>query len=181
MKLQVADVFSLPYADEAFDHVFLCFVLEHLKQPECALSSVKRVLKKGGTITVIEGDHGSAYHHPSSKAAQCAINCLIDIQASLGGNSLIGRELYPLLVSTGFHECRVSPRNVYADGSHPELQDGFTRKTFTAMVERVEEQALSRGLISQADWKKGIADLYRTAEPDGTFNYTFFKATGRKP
>jgi hypothetical protein len=30
------------------------------------------------------------------------------------------------------------------------------------------------------DWRKAIADLYRTAEADGVFNYTFFKARGVK-
>jgi hypothetical protein len=27
-------------------------------------------------------------------------------------------------------------------------------------------------------WSAGIRDLYRTAEEDGTFCYTFFKAVG---
>lgn len=176
-----ADVFHLPFAEDSFDHVFVCFVLEHLADPMAALYSLKRVLKSAGTITVIEGDHGSAYYHPRSSAAQAAIQCLIDVQASLGGNALIGRELYPLLTSVGFRDCRVTPRVVYADGSRPEMAEGFTKRTFTAMVEGVRDQALSRGLISEAEWDKGIADLYRTAEPDGTFSYTFFKAVARKP
>ncbi|MDD5494912.1 MAG: SAM-dependent methyltransferase, partial [Dehalococcoidia bacterium] len=57
---------------------------------------------------------------------------------------------------------------------------GFTRKTFTAMVKGVKEQALSRGLIDPETWQKGIRDLYRTAGRNGTFCYTFFKATGIK-
>ncbi len=35
-------------------------------------------------------------------------------------------------------------------------------------------------MMSEADWDRGIADLYRTAEPDGVFCYTFFKAVGFK-
>jgi hypothetical protein len=46
------------------------------------------------------------------------------------------------------------------------------------MVEGVREQALSRQLVDQDTFDKGIRDLYRTAEPDGTFCYTFFKAVG---
>ena len=38
---------------------------------------------------------------------------------------------------------RVSPRMVYVDGSRPDLIDGFTRKTFTAMVEGVRETAIA--------------------------------------
>ena len=50
----------MPFAPASFDHVFVCFVLEHLSRPAEALSSLKTVLKPGGSITVIEGDHGSA-------------------------------------------------------------------------------------------------------------------------
>jgi len=48
------------------------------------------------------------------------------------------------------------------------------------MVEGVGERALAQGLIDEASWQRGISDLYRTAEPDGTFCYTFFKASARK-
>ena len=177
---QLADVFDLPFNNESFDHIFICFFLEHLQEPAAALTSLKRVLKKGGTITVIEGDHGSAYYHPRSSAAQATIQCLIDLQVSMNGDALIGRALYPLLVAAGFEDVSVSPRIVYADASRPELVDGFTRKTFIAMVEGVREQAINRGLITSVEWEKGIADLYRSADSSGTFCYTFFKAIGRK-
>jgi len=180
VRLQVADVFDLPFDSESFDHIFVCFLLEHLHEPREALVLLKWVLKKGGTITVIEGDHGAAYYHPRSSVAQATIQCLIDAQASMGGNSQIGRELYPLLIAAGFKDISVSPRIVYADASRPELVDGFTRKTFIAVVEGVREQAIKCGLITEAEWRKEIADLYRSADLDGTFCYTFFKAVGSK-
>ena len=181
VEFQTADIYNLAFDDETFDHVFVCFVLEHLAEPALALAGLKRVLKSGGSITVIEGDHGSAYYHPVSPAAQATIQCLIDIQADLKGNSLIGRQLYPLLVSAGFQGCTVSPRMVYADATRPELVEGFTRKTFIAMVEGVKEQAIEQGLISPEEWEKGITELYKSAESYGTFCYTFFKARGYKP
>jgi SAM-dependent methyltransferase len=174
------DVYSLPFAPATFDHVFVCFVLEHLSRPAEALSSLKRVLRPGGTITVIEGDHGSAYFHPDSPDARRAIQCLVDLQARAGGNSLIGRALYPLLTDAGFRNVHVSPRIVYVDSSRPELVEGFTKKTFTAMVEGVRERALAAGLIDETTWDKGIRDLYRTAEDGGTFCYTFFKAVAER-
>ena len=175
-----ADIYALPFPDGTFDHVFLCFVLEHLPDPPFALACLGRVLAPGGTITAIEGDHGSAYFSPDSAAARRAIGCLIALQREKGGNALIGRELYPLLTRAGFGGVFVSPRMVYVDASHPELVEGFTKQTFTAMVEGVEEEALARGMMSRAEWEQGIRDLYRTCEPDGTFCYTFFRGTGVK-
>jgi len=177
---QQADIFNLPFPENHFDHIFVCFVLEHLKNPVDALQHLKAKLKKGGTITVIEGDHGSTYFHPDSRAAWDTIQCLIDLQARKGGDSLIGRRLFPLVNSAGFHNVTVSPRMVYVDSSRPEYVEGFTKNTFIAMVEGVRDEAINSGIIKESDWDKGIKDLYRTAEKDGTFCYTFFKALAYK-
>jgi SAM-dependent methyltransferase len=181
VTFQQADLFGLPFGPGSFDHVFVCFVLEHLPDPGLMLRRLGQVLTPGGSITVIEGDHGSAYFHPDSRFARQAIQCLVDLQAEAGGNSLVGRQLFPLLTAAGFRKVHVSPRMVYADASRPELVEGFTRNTFTAMVEGVRDQAVSRGMIDRTAWEQGVADLYRTAEADGTFCYTFFKAVGLSP
>ncbi|MGP8199137.1 MAG: class I SAM-dependent methyltransferase [Limisphaerales bacterium] len=181
VTFQAADLFRLPFPETSFDHVFVCFVLEHLKNPGEALQRLKAALKPGGTLTVIEGDHGSTFFHPRSAAAWRTIQCLIDLQAAVGGNALIGRELYPLLRTSGFDQVTVSPRFVYVDSSRPAWVEGFTRNTYIAMVEGVREQALSAGLIDVSAWKKGIADLKASAGPDGVFCYTFFKAIASKP
>ena len=171
-----ADLLELP--DEKFDHIFVCFVLEHLPNPHDALVALKSHLQPGGTITVIEGDHESAFFHPRSAEAQAVINCLVDLQAEAGGDSLIGRRLQPLLKDAGYDDVRAEPRTVYADETLPQLVDGFTRKTFIAMVESVRERAIAAGLRTPAEWSQGIRDLEKAAGPGGTFHYTFFKAVG---
>lgn len=179
VRFQQADILHLPLPRQSFDHVFVCFVLEHLKEPRQALRRLKACLRPGGTLTVIEGDHGSAYFYPDSDAARAAIQCQVELQARTGGNALIGRSLYPLLVAAGYNGVRVSPRMVYADSSKPGLVEGFTRKTFTAMIEGVRESSIKEGIIDPETFDRGIADLYRTTDADGTFCYTFFKAIGR--
>ena len=171
------DVFDLPFAEASFDHVFVCYLLEHLEEPAAALRSMARTLRPGGSITVIEGDHGSCYFHPETREATLAWRCLIDVQAALGGNSLIGRQAFPLLAEADFRDVRVSPRVVYMDRSNPALMEGFVKNTIIPMVEGVRQRAIGSGLIDEPAWRKGIADLHRVAEsPEGTFCYTFFKA-----
>jgi SAM-dependent methyltransferase len=170
------DIFDLPYPPASFDHVFVCFVLEHLARPLEALHALKKVLKPGGTITVMEGDHGSTYFHPDNALALRAVQCLVDLQAQAGGNANIGRQLYPLLREAGFADVRVSPRMVYVDASKPQLVDSFTRKTFAAMIDGVREPAVRSGMMSAPDFDAGIRALHRAAEEDGVFCYTFFKA-----
>lgn len=201
VEFRQADIFALPFAPASFDHVFVCFVLEHLAQPVEALLILKNLLRPGGSITVIEGDHGSAYFHPDSADADAAIACLIELQRESGvagsparaasvfskerardgvPNALIGRQLYPLMTEASFRGVRVSPRMVYVDGSRPALIDAFTRKTFTAMIAGVREPAIAAGLITAERFDAGIRALHRAAEPDGVFCYTFFKGVGER-
>lgn len=116
----------------------------------------------------------------ADQAARRAILCQVELQRRAGGNALIGRELYPLLAAAGFDGVRVSPRQVYVDGSRPEWVEGFTKNTFTAMIEGVRAAVLDAGLSAPGAFDKGVRDLYRMAAPDGVFCYTFFKALGRK-
>jgi SAM-dependent methyltransferase len=180
VDFRAADILSLPFPPRSFDHVFVCFVLEHLAAPHRALVLLGRVLKPGGTITVIEGDHGSTCFHPDSAAAREAIACQVELQARAGGDALIGRRLYPLITRAGFTSVRVAPRMVYVDASRPDLVDGFTRRTFTAMIEGVRTPAIAAGLISPRRFDAGIRALHRTTRGDGVFCYTFFKGIGRR-
>jgi F0F1-type ATP synthase membrane subunit c/vacuolar-type H+-ATPase subunit K len=48
------------------------------------------------------------------------------------------------------------------------------------MIEGVREAALAAGIIDAATFDEGIRALYRAAEADGTFFYTFFKAVAER-
>jgi SAM-dependent methyltransferase len=178
VELRTADVYNLPFDEKSFDHVFASFLLEHIGEPVRALAVMRTMLRPGGSITVIEGDHGSAFFYPHSSAAQKAITCQIDIQAASGGNAEIGRELYPLLKAAGYSDVHVSPRMVYVDSSRQGLVEGFTLNTFTAMIEGVRCEAITRNLASAAEFDEGIRGLERAAGSDGVFCYTFFKGSG---
>jgi len=180
VTFQQGDIFNLSFSPESFHHIFVCFVLEHLPNPVQALTDLKKQLKVGGTITAIEGDHGSTYFHPDSVEAHMAIQCQIELQKRAGGNANLGRTLYPLLSEAGYKHIKVSPRMVYIDSSKPDFVEGFTKNTFTAMIEGVRDKALHEGIIDKTTFDKGIKDLYRTAQEDGVFCYTFFKAIAVK-
>ena len=79
-----ADIGNLLFRQETFDHIFVCFTLEHIPDPLRALCKLKNVLRPGGTITVIEGDHGSALFYPETSAAHHVIDCLVSLQRQAG-------------------------------------------------------------------------------------------------
>ena len=180
VKFALANILHLPYENDHFDHIFVCFVLEHLPNPIEALEKLKRVLKPGGTLMIIEGDHGSTYFHPSSPAAHQAIQAQVVLQQQKGGDANIGRKLYPMLVDIGYTNVRVSPRQVYVDDSKPKLINGFIKNTFTAMIKGVSEEAIANRIIAKEEMEEGIKGLLRTAQGGGTFCYTFFKVIATK-
>ncbi len=174
-----ADIYDLPFSPGSFDHAFVCFLLEHLPDPVLALEKIRDVIRPGGSVTAIEGDHGSALFYPESRDARAVIGCLVDIQREMGGNALIGRELPHLFRDAGFTRIRASPRPVFADGNIPRASEAV-KNIFIAMIEGVKDEALARGKVDRETWERGIRDLYRTTEPGGSFCYTFFKAVGVK-
>ncbi|GAA4934367.1 DNA-binding transcriptional MerR regulator [Actinomycetospora succinea] len=160
------------------DHVVVFFLLEHLPRPEEALLALRGVLRPGGTITVVEGDHGATAFHPDSADARAVIRCQEVLQRQAGGDAGIGRRLHPLLAGAGFDDVAVVPRTAHAHAGRPDLADSLVRRTFTAMVAGVREPAVAAGLITPERFDAGVRDLLRTTEPGGTFSYTFFRAVG---
>jgi SAM-dependent methyltransferase len=181
ITFQKANIHTLDFSDETFDHVFICFVLEHLDDPVAALTELKRVLKLGGTITVIEGDHGSCFWHPETPASIKAWNGLIIAQRAQGHDPNIGRRLTPLLTEAGFNVQSCEPAWLYADRLSPDLRDGMVNHIIVPMVQSAENQILEENLVPKDIYKKGIADLSRVDQiEEGTFFYTWFKAVATK-
>ncbi|MBN1189051.1 MAG: methyltransferase domain-containing protein [Dehalococcoidales bacterium] len=182
VKFMKSDIMEMTFTGDSFDHVFVCFVLEHLDDPLKALVRLRTVLKPGGSITVIEGDHGSFFWHPETTESKKVWQCLITLQKGLGHDPLIGRKLFPLLSGAGFQVQNVTPRWIYGDDNLSELKSDGAHKILIPMLQASRNQALELKLIDEKTWEKGIDDIGLAAKTrEGTFFYTWFKAVAYKP
>jgi ubiquinone/menaquinone biosynthesis C-methylase UbiE len=109
VTFQQGDIFELPFKPESFDHIFVCFVLEHLVHPDEALNCLKGLLKVGGTMTVIEGDHGSTYFYPDNEAAHKAIRCQVQLQKNCRGKCQYRTRAIPSFKQNGFYRYQRFP------------------------------------------------------------------------
>lgn len=113
------DILAPPFAPGSFDHVFVCFVLEHLSQPVSALTRLGGLLRPGGTITVIEGDRGSVLFHPDSPAARAATGCDRGNRSGTPEPEHSRQERSPQrrLIAIAAKRCMEQPRNTPDHGS----------------------------------------------------------------
>lgn len=94
---------SLPFADGTFDFVIARLVLEHLPDPVAAAREMRRVLKTGGKVVVIDNDfdlHLRCY--PEIPELRDLYEAYCRCRVSQGGNPRIGRQLPVTLEDAGF-------------------------------------------------------------------------------
>jgi ubiquinone/menaquinone biosynthesis C-methylase UbiE len=66
VTFQAASVYQLPYPDGSFDATFACAVLQHLAVPLAALKEMRRVLKPGGVIGIVDGSSTIIFRYPTN-------------------------------------------------------------------------------------------------------------------
>ena len=59
--IENADPVTLPYADDGFDAVLSCGVLEHVRSPGASLAQLRRILKPGGSLYVYKLPNRRSY------------------------------------------------------------------------------------------------------------------------
>ncbi|RAG86839.1 ubiquinone/menaquinone biosynthesis protein [Streptacidiphilus pinicola] len=104
VRLAVADGGRLPFADASFDGCRIERVLQHVPDPAAVLREVRRVLRPGGAVAVLEPDWASfaiaATDRDTARAVADAVGADI-------AHRDVGRHLRRLLVDAGLTEVRV--------------------------------------------------------------------------
>jgi ubiquinone/menaquinone biosynthesis C-methylase UbiE len=66
VAFEAASIYQLPYADGSFDAAFACALLQHLAAPLAALKEIRRVLKSGGIIGIVDGSSTMTFRYPTN-------------------------------------------------------------------------------------------------------------------
>jgi SAM-dependent methyltransferase len=67
VAFEVANVYQLPFPDRSFDAAFACALLQHLAAPLAALKEIRRVLKPGGVIGIVDGSSTITFRYPRNR------------------------------------------------------------------------------------------------------------------
>ena len=108
IHFSVADLYALPFSDNALDAVFLHGVLEHMQTPVAALGEVCRVLKHGGIVGARHADFGGFLLEPAEPPLDRFVPLFERLMVHNGGDPMAGRHQLRWLREAGFDQLVVS-------------------------------------------------------------------------
>ncbi len=171
VRFVLADAYALPFEPATFDGCRADRLLQHLAEPERAVSEFFRVLRPGGQCVVADTDWGTLTVTTSIPALTRVI---LDCGSDLHRNGWAARGLYGLFRIAGFVdvgcETAVSHTTEWAVAGW-----AFGLEYFAA-------QSVERRLISEREREVWLADL-RERDAAGTFFSSIMGATvwGQRP
>ena len=112
LEFIVADAAALELADASCDAARADRMLQHVADPLAALREMRRILKPGGRLVVVEPDWKTMAVYPGSATAgedDRVAQAIFDWQLTQVRRPLIGRRLRALLTEAGFAQVTVNP------------------------------------------------------------------------
>jgi len=112
VSFTTGNVYELALSENTFDFVYARFLFQHLEKPQAALKNIRRVLKPGGILCVLDIDDNWTSFAPESDAFIKFIRRTGAGQKRKGGDRLIGSRLYGLLNEAGFQNVGTAIRPI---------------------------------------------------------------------
>ena len=106
---------SLPFADASFDTAVVTFVFCSVEDPGVALAEIRRVLKPGGRLVLLEHVRGEG------RLAQWQ-DRLTPLHRRVAGNCHLNRDTQRTVAAAGFDATGVQSTRI--PGSHPLVRSG---------------------------------------------------------
>jgi ubiquinone/menaquinone biosynthesis C-methylase UbiE len=148
---------ALPYPTASFDGAIAARLLLHVADPDIILYEMKRVVKPGGRVVVMDWDFETVtVDHPDQELSRRLLHWRNDHH---GGNNWSGRQLWRRMRVAGFQNLSVHP---WVSVAHHET-DGLTQSLWRAAQVACEGGAISP--VEQETWVKELKGSIRT----GTF------------
>ena len=159
LKTLAGDATALPVKDGSQDMTVARFLFQHLPDPSCVLSQMRRVTRPGGRIVLIDVDDEVLLNDPPEPDHTATLRkALRTLQSRHGGNRLIGRRLYRLMREAGLKEIQVLVIPFVSLG----LQQARRPEVEAFKVERLlreREELIASGIMTARDFDAALSEL----------------------
>lgn len=173
VNLKQANIELLPFEDNYFDRVFNRYVLEHLENPHLAIQQFYRVLRPGGTLSLIDID-GILFNISTKNAILKSY--LIKLQEKFKFNLYIGRDLKLLMIQSGFEDIRMRVDPMFFEGEQLELE----KENYIERFENAKE-VITDILGTEKDYRLFKTLYLESLNEVGFIFYNKFLLEGTKP
>jgi ubiquinone/menaquinone biosynthesis C-methylase UbiE len=108
LVFSAASVYQMPFAGGSFDAAFTCAVLQHLAAPGSALQEIRRLLKPGGVIGIVDGSSTVTFRYPTNPLLDAWDKLRVLEREHNTGRSSDALRLRALLQEAGFARTQAS-------------------------------------------------------------------------
>lgn len=176
VQLTQADATQLSFPDNAFDAVFICWLLEHVNSPVAILEEARRVMSPGAVIYCTEVLNSTFFLHPYSPETLQYWFAFNDHQWNLGGDPFVGAKLGNYLYEAGFHQISTDILTFHCDNRMPKTRalmiDYWTRLLLSGTPTLLES-----GKVTEAQVNAMRQELDKLKHsPDSVFFYSAVQA-----
>jgi ubiquinone/menaquinone biosynthesis C-methylase UbiE len=168
-----ADALALPFEDESFDHVWMMWLLEHIRDAPAALREARRVLVPGAVITAIEVDYSTCRVEPTTPALDALLRAMVrGMDAS--GWSDAGTRLPRWLREAGFSDIVDGERSFWWQDEDLAGQAGYAAD----VIESALDSLARLPGVDEVELRAGLDDLRRVPDLSGAgLGYVMHKST----
>lgn len=108
VEARIVGVGSTPLPSESFDHAWARFFLEYARDPLGVVLEMRRVVRPGGRVTLIDLDGNCVWHYPVPSEMRRKMDVILADLASTGFDPHVGRTLADLARRAGLQGVRES-------------------------------------------------------------------------
>jgi ubiquinone/menaquinone biosynthesis C-methylase UbiE len=112
VSFRTGNLYGPDLPENSYDFVYARFVFQHLNRPALALTNIRKLLKPGGILCILDIDDNWTSFAPHSDAFVRFIRKAGAGQRRKGGNRLIGSQLFGLLSDAGFEQVSTQIRPI---------------------------------------------------------------------
>lgn len=180
VHFEQANAYELPFADDSFDLAWCAQSMFSLPDPLAALRELRRVVRPGGAVAVLEYDllHPMILPWPAELELAVRTAQLAALAAENPAQPAVGRDLCAIFGEAGLKACRLTP---YSTARHSPLSEDEAA-FLTWYLGDVRERAaphLDPALRAAFDALTDPAsDAYMLRKPDFVVTYLDLVAVG---
>ncbi|WP_127718068.1 class I SAM-dependent methyltransferase [Halobacteriovorax sp. HLS] len=173
------DATKMQFQGDDFDGAFLCWVLEHIPNPQKVLSEVRRVLRPGSPVYITEVLNTSFFLDPYSPNVWKYWMAFNDYQYDMNGDPFVGAKLGNLLLQQGFKDIHTETITWHLDNRRPkqrkEYIDFWHELMLSAADQLIEAERVTEEVVEEM--KKEMEQV--ASDPNAVFYYSFIQAKAR--